>query len=107
MFLPNIEIYVIIVKYCCRLLELVKQGDELIELGLGKCIRLVNSGKKCWSTPVLYIFRILDIDPDLTLLHLIEKDNITSLVVNKLVDHFKEKFRKKLVTRQNLFYTAV
>ena len=47
-------------------------------------------------TPVLYIFRIIGIDPDLTRLHLIEKDNIISLVrKNKLEDHFKVKFRKE------------
>ena len=56
---------------------------------------LVSGDKKCWLTPVLYIFRI-GIDPDLTRLHLTEKDNIISPVRNKLEDHFKEKFRKEI-----------
>ena len=56
---------------------------------------LVSDDKKCWLTPGLYIFRTIGIDPDLTQLHLIEKDNIISLVRNKLEDHFKEKFRKE------------
>ena len=47
-------------------------------------------------TPVLYIFRLVGIDPDLTRFHLIEKENILSLVRNKLEDHFKEKFRKEI-----------
>ena len=45
---------------------------------------------------MLYIFRTIGIDPDLTWLHLIEKDNIISLVRNKLEDHFKEIFRKEI-----------
>ena len=45
---------------------------------------------------MLYIFRLIAIDPDLTRLHLIEKENIISLVRNKLEDHFKEKFRKEI-----------
>ena len=44
---------------------------------------------------MLYIFRLIGIDPDLTQLHLIEKENVISLVRNKLEDHFKEKFRKE------------
>ena len=39
---------------------------------------------------VLYIFRIIGIDPHLTRLHLIEKDNIISLVRNKLEDQSKK-----------------
>ena len=35
-------------------------------------------------------------DTDLILLHLIKKDNIISLVRNKLEDHFKEKVRKEI-----------
>ena len=57
MYLLNIEIYVRIVKYCFHLLELVEQGNELIKLGLRECITLVSGDKKCWLTPVLYIFR--------------------------------------------------
>ena len=67
---------------------MAEQGNELIKLGLRECITLV--------TPVLYIFRIIGIDPDLTRLHLIGKDNIISLLKNKLEDHFKEKFRKEI-----------
>ena len=89
MYPLNIEIYVRIVKYCFHLLELAEQGNELIKLGLRECITLVSGDKKCWLTSVLYIFRIIGIDPDLTRLHLIEKDNIMSLVRNKLEDHFK------------------
>ena len=73
-----------------------KQGNELIELGLRECIKLVSSGKKCWLIPVLYIVKIMGIDTDLTRLHLMEKDNIISLVRNKLDDYFKEKFRKEI-----------
>ena len=41
----------------------------------------------------------------LTRLHLIEKENIISLVRNKLEDYFKEKFRKKIANswRLNLY----
>ena len=46
-------------------------------------------------TCVVHI-RIIDIDPDLTRLHWIEKDNILSLVRNKLEDHFKEKFGREI-----------
>ena len=73
----------------------MEQGNELIKLGLREGIT-VSGDKKCWLTPVLYIFRIIGVDPDLTQLHLIEKDNIISLVRNKLEDHFKEKFRKEI-----------
>ena len=96
MYPLNIEIYVRIVKYCFHLLELAEQGNELIKLGLRECITLVSGDKKCWLTPVLYILRIIGIDPDLTQMHLIKKDNIISLVRNKLEDHFKEKFRKEI-----------
>ena len=96
MFPLNIEIYVTIVKYCFHLLELAEQGNELIELGLRECITLVSSGKKCWLTPVLYIVRSIGIDSYLALLHLIEKDNIISLVRNKSEDLFKENFRKEI-----------
>ena len=37
---------------------------------------------------MLYIFRLIGIDPDLTQLHLIEKENVISVVRNKLEDHF-------------------
>ena len=90
MYPLNIEIYVRIVKYCFHLSELAEQGNELIKLGLRECITLVSGDQKCWLTPVLYIFRIIGIDQDLTRLHLIEKDNIISLVRNNLEDHFKE-----------------
>ena len=107
MYPLNTEIYVRIVKYCFHLLELVEQGNELIKLGPRECITLVSGNKKCWLTPVLYIFRLIGIDLDLTRLHLIEKENIKSLVRNKLEDHFKEKFRKELETHQSSIYTAV
>ena len=96
MYPLNIEIYVRIVKYCFHLLELVEQGNELIKLVLRDCITLISGDKKFWLTPVLYIFRLIGIDPDLTRLHLIEKENIISLVTNKLANHFKEKFRKEI-----------
>ena len=54
------------------------------------------SGKKCSLTPMLYIFKIIGIDPDLTQLHLMENDSIILLVKNKLEDYFKEKFRKEI-----------
>ena len=88
MYPLNIEIYVRIVKYCFHLLELTEQENELIKLGLRECITLVSGDKKCCLTPVLYIFRIIGIDPGLTRLHFIEKNNIISLVKNKLEDHF-------------------
>ena len=107
MFPLRIEIYMRTVKYRFHLLELGKQGIELTELGLRECITLVSSGKKCWLTPVSYIFKIIGINPDLARLHLTEKYNIISLVRNKLEDYFKETFKKKLVTRQGSFYIAV
>ena len=108
MYPLNIEIYVRIVKYCFHLLELAEQGNELINLGLRECITLVSGDKKCWLTPVLYIFRIIGIDPDLTSLHLIEKDNITSLVRNKLEGHFKEKFKKEIGNSSRLtLYSSI
>ena len=51
---------------------------------------------------MLYIFRLIGIDPDLTQLHLIEKENVGSLVKNKLEDHFNEKFRKETVNSSKL-----
>ena len=90
MYLLNIEIYVRIVKYCFHLLELAEQGSELIKLGLKECITSVSGDKKCWLIPVLYISRMVGIGPDLTRLHLIEKENIIFLVRNKLEDHLKE-----------------
>ena len=57
---------------------------------------------------MLYIFRIIGIDPDLTRLHLIGKDNIISLVRNKLEDHFKEKFRKEFGNSSRLtLYSSI
>ena len=47
MFPLNIEIYVRIIKYYFHLLELRKQGNEIIEFGLKECITLVRSDKKC------------------------------------------------------------
>ena len=96
MYPLNIVIYVRIVKYCFHLLELVEKRNGLIKLGLRECITLVSGDNKCWLTSVLYIFRLIGIDPDLTWLHLIEKESIISLVRNKLEDHFKEKFRKEI-----------
>ena len=98
MYPLNVEKYLRIVKYCLHLLELAEQGNELIKLGLRECTALVSGDKKCGLTPVLYVFRIIGIDPHLTWVHLIEKDNIMSLGRNKLEDHFKEKFRKEIVT---------
>ena len=68
----------------------MEQGNESIKLDYIEC----KWDKKCLLPPVLYIFRLIVIDPDLTRLHLIEKENIISLVRNKLEDHFKQKFRK-------------
>ena len=57
---------------------------------------------------MLYIFRIIGIDSDLTRLHLMEKDNIISLVRNKLEDHFKEKFRKEINNSSRLtLYSSI
>ena len=81
----NTEIYVRIVKYCFHLLDLVEQGNELIKLGL--LVRECKREKKCLLQPVLYILRLIGIDPDLTRLHLIETENI---------DHFKEIVRKEI-----------
>ena len=83
----------------------MKQGNELIKLGLRECITLVSGDKKCWLTLVLYIFRLIDIDPDLARLHLIEKENIISLVRDKSEDHFKENFRKEIgnLSKLNLY----
>ena len=53
MFPLNIEIYVRIVKYYFHLLELAKQGNELIEQGLMECNTLVSSRKKCWCCTYL------------------------------------------------------
>ena len=87
---------------------ILEQGNGLIKLGLGECITLVSCDKKCWLTPVLYIFRIRGIDPDLTWLHLIGKDTIISLVRNKLEDHFKEKFRKEIGNSSRLaLYSSI
>ena len=47
-------------------------------------------------------FRLTGMDPDLTRLHLIEKENIISFVRSKLEDHFKEKFRKEIGTSSKL-----
>ena len=108
MYPLNIEIYMRIVKYCFHLLKLAEQGNKLINLGLRECITLVSGGKKCWLTPVLYIYRIIGIDPDLTLLHLIEKDDMISLVRNKLEDHFKKKFRKEIGSSSRLtLYSSI
>ena len=41
----SIEIYVRIVKYCFHLLELGKQGNELIGLCLREGITVVSNGK--------------------------------------------------------------
>ena len=46
MFPLDIEIYVRIIKYCFHFLELGKQGNEIIKLGLKDCITLVSSDKK-------------------------------------------------------------
>ena len=107
MYPLKIEIYARMVKYCFHLLELAEQGNELIKLRLRECITLVSGDKKCWLTPVLYIFRIIGTDPDLTRLHLIEKDNIMAFVRNKLEDHFKKNSGKKFITRQGSLYIAV
>ena len=96
MYPLNVEIYVRIVKYRFHLLELAEQGNKLIKLGLRECITLVSGDKKSWLTPVLCIFRIIGLDPDLTWLHLIEKDKIIFLVRNKLENHFKQKFGKEI-----------
>ena len=95
MYPLNIEIYVGIVKYCFHLLEVAEQGNEIIKLGLRECITLVSGDKKCWLTLVLHIFRMIGIDPDLTRLHLIEKNNIISLVRNKLEDQFNKKNQER------------
>ena len=94
MYPLNTEIYVRIVKYCFHSLELAEQGNELVKLGLRECITLISGDKKCWLTPMLYIFRITGIDPDLTRLHLIEKNIIISLVRNKLRDYYKRKIQE-------------
>ena len=53
-------------------------------------------------------FNSIGIDPDLTQMHLIEKDNIISLVRNKLEDHFKEKFRKEIGNSSRLtLYSSI
>ena len=91
----DIGIYVGMIKCCFHLLELEKQGNEIIEFGLKECITLASSDKKCWLIPVLYITKIIGIEPDLTQLHLIEKDNIISLVRNKLEDFFQGKIHER------------
>ena len=57
---------------------------------------------------MLYIFKTIGIHPDLTRLHLIENDNIISLVRNKLEDHFKRKIQEKIGNSSRLtLYSSI
>ena len=94
------------IKYFFHLIELAEKENRIISCSVNECLTSVNKGEKCWLISVLYIFNLVDINPDMEQLHSISNGDVLSSVVDKLKNMFKKSFSMKLQTPQNLSYTA-
>ena len=75
MYPLSIEIYKNMIKNFFHLIELAEKGNQIISCGMNDCLTLVNKGRKCWLTSILYIFNLVGINPDMEQLHLISNSN--------------------------------
>ena len=94
MFPLTIDIYVRIVNYFFRLLELAGEGNTVIQSGVAEWITLINNYQTCWLTRVLYLFKIIRINLKLETgqLHMLGKNDTITAVKNTLRKRSKDNF---------------
>ena len=90
----TIDIYPRIVNYFFHLLELAEKGNTVIQSRTAECIALVNNNQTCWSTSVLYLFKIIEINlnPETGQLHMFEKNDTIAAVKKTLRKGLKTNF---------------
>ena len=80
----NIEIYFKMIKYYLHILDLINNGNVLMEATLEECFRLCEENKTCWLTSIRYLLKFLGID--------IAKNNYRQQIYGKTVaNKLKEK----------------
>ena len=58
----NIEIYFEMIKYYLHIVDLINNGNVLMEAALEECFKLCEENKTCWLTSVRYLLKFLGID---------------------------------------------
>ena len=86
------DIYKNMIKYFFHLIELAEKENQIISCGMNECLTSVNKGEKCWLISVLYIFNLVDINPDMEQLLSISNGDV--IVLSSIVDKLKSMFKK-------------
>ena len=79
----NTGIYVRILKYYSRLIELIKCDNGLIKAAMEECFGLCSDNYLCWLTTVINLFKFLNID--------INVENYKEQFTTSLIDKLKKK----------------
>ena len=80
----NIELYLKMIKYYLHIVDLINNGNVLMEATLEECFRLCEENKTCWLTSIRYLLKFLGID--------IAKNNYRQQIYGKTVaNKLKEK----------------
>ena len=76
------------ISYLYHVLEMAKNGNDLIQSSLKECIELVNNKQTCWLTSVIYLLRLSGDDTNF-----MQADSkMTNNLITKLNDKLKQLF---------------
>ena len=73
----NIEVYLKMIKYYLHIVDLINNGNVLMEAALEECFKLCEENKTCCLTSVRYLLKFLGID--------IAKNNYREQIYGKTV----------------------
>ena len=88
LFPLNISIYTRMISYLYHVLEMAKNGNDLIQASLKECIELVNNKQTCWLTSVIYLLRLSGDDTNFMQVD----SKMTNNLITKLNDKLKQLF---------------
>ena len=92
-----IEIYLKMIKYYLHIVDLINNGNVLMEAALEECFRLCEENKTCWFTSTIYLLKFLGID--------LAKNNYRQQIYGKTVAN---KLKEKLtLLHENHFITQI
>ena len=76
------------ISYLYHVLEMAKNGNDLIQASLKECIELINNQQKCWLTSAIYLLRLSGDDTNFMQLD----SKMTNSLISKLNDKLKQMF---------------
>ena len=76
------------ISYVYHVLEIAKNGNDLIQASPKECIELVNNKQTCWLTSVIYLLRLSGDDTNFMQLD----SKMTNNLITKLNDKLKQSF---------------